>query len=126
MKLLPVIAHTTLIYILYQEKFPQPLKCLKSQCRADNKGRAASKPIDHSRLKIYYSLCMYRRPKFLEVLHEIREEMSREADYDMDLFAEMVRNEKGKRQKEKGKNIKDDEQLTADHRPLTTVYGNRF
>ncbi len=40
---------------------------------------------------------MYRRPKFLEVLHEIREEMSREADYDVDLFAEMVR--EGKPQK---------------------------
>ncbi|MEP6925670.1 MAG: hypothetical protein ABI954_14485, partial [Pyrinomonadaceae bacterium] len=25
------------------------------------------------------------------ILHETREEMSREADYDMDLFAEMVR-----------------------------------
>ena len=34
---------------------------------------------------------MYRRPKFLEVLHGIREEMSREVDYDVDLFAEMVR-----------------------------------
>jgi hypothetical protein len=34
---------------------------------------------------------MYRKPKFLEVLHAIREEMSREADYDVDLFAEMVR-----------------------------------
>lgn len=34
---------------------------------------------------------MYRKPKFLEVLHEIREEMSREADYDVVLFAEMVR-----------------------------------
>jgi hypothetical protein len=34
---------------------------------------------------------MYRRPKFLTVLHEIREQMSREADYDVDLFAEMVR-----------------------------------
>ena len=34
---------------------------------------------------------MYRRPKFLTVLHQIREEMSREADYDVDLFAEMVR-----------------------------------
>jgi hypothetical protein len=34
---------------------------------------------------------MYRRPKFLEVLHAIREEMSREADYDVELFAEMVR-----------------------------------
>jgi hypothetical protein len=34
---------------------------------------------------------MYRRPKFLTVLHKIRETMSREADYDVDLFAEMVR-----------------------------------
>ena len=37
---------------------------------------------------------MYRRPKFLEVLHAIREEMSREVDYDVDLFAEMVRSGK--------------------------------
>jgi hypothetical protein len=34
---------------------------------------------------------VYRRPKFLTVLHKIREAMSREADYDVDLFAEMVR-----------------------------------
>ncbi len=34
---------------------------------------------------------MYRRPRFLEELHAIREEMARECDYDMDLFAEMVR-----------------------------------
>ena len=34
---------------------------------------------------------MYRRPKFLEVLHAIREDMSREVDYDVELFAEMVR-----------------------------------
>jgi hypothetical protein len=34
---------------------------------------------------------MYRKPRFLEVLHTIREEMSREADYDVDLFTEMVR-----------------------------------
>jgi len=34
---------------------------------------------------------MYRRPRFLEELHAIREEMSRECDYDVDLFAEMVR-----------------------------------
>jgi hypothetical protein len=53
---------------------------------------------------------MYRRPKFLEVLHEIREEMSREADYDMDSFAEMLRNEEGKREKEKGKDIEDEPQ----------------
>ncbi len=34
---------------------------------------------------------MYRKPRFLEELHAIREEMSREADYDVDLFTEMVR-----------------------------------
>ncbi len=34
---------------------------------------------------------MYRRPKFLEVLLEIRRQMSRGADYDVDLFAEMIR-----------------------------------
>ncbi len=39
---------------------------------------------------------MYRRPKFLEVLLEIRQEMSREADYDVDLFAEMIRSGKFK------------------------------
>jgi hypothetical protein len=33
---------------------------------------------------------MYRRPRFLEMLHAIREEMSREVDYDVDLFSEMV------------------------------------
>ncbi len=37
---------------------------------------------------------MYRRPKFLELLLEIREQMSRDADYDMDLFSEMVRSGK--------------------------------
>jgi hypothetical protein len=40
---------------------------------------------------------MYRRPRFLEVLHSIREDMSREADYDVDLFAEMVRSGKASR-----------------------------
>ncbi len=34
---------------------------------------------------------MYRKPRFLEELHAIREEMSREADYDVELFAEMTR-----------------------------------
>ena len=34
---------------------------------------------------------MYRKPRFLEELHAIREEMSREADYDVELFAELVR-----------------------------------
>jgi len=34
---------------------------------------------------------MYRRPKFLEVLLDIRREMAQEVDYDTDLFAEMIR-----------------------------------
>lgn len=34
---------------------------------------------------------MYRKPRFLEELHAIREEMSRECDYDTELFAELVR-----------------------------------
>ena len=37
---------------------------------------------------------MYRRPKFLEILLEIRREMALEADYDVDLFAEMARSGK--------------------------------
>ena len=37
---------------------------------------------------------MYRRPKFLEILLEIRQDMARDADYDVDLFAEMVRSGK--------------------------------
>ncbi|MBP6001978.1 MAG: hypothetical protein KA746_00955 [Pyrinomonadaceae bacterium] len=34
---------------------------------------------------------MYRRTKFIEILHEIRQEMAAEADYDVVLFAENVR-----------------------------------
>lgn len=34
---------------------------------------------------------MYRRPRFLTELHAIQEEMARECDYDVDLFAEMIR-----------------------------------
>lgn len=34
---------------------------------------------------------MYRRPKFLETLLEIRREMALEADYDVDLFVGRVR-----------------------------------
>jgi hypothetical protein len=37
---------------------------------------------------------MYRRPKFLEILLEIRQEMAREADYDVDLFTEIARSGK--------------------------------
>jgi hypothetical protein len=34
---------------------------------------------------------MYPRSKFQEILLEIRQEMAREADFDVDLFAEIVR-----------------------------------
>jgi hypothetical protein len=34
---------------------------------------------------------MYRRTKFIEILHEIRQEMAAEADYDLVLFAENIR-----------------------------------
>ena len=58
---------------------------------------------------------MYRRPKFLEVLIRIREEMAREADYDTDLFAEMVRS--GAR-KEKGRSHSlSDDPSTGDEKP---------
>ncbi len=66
---------------------------------------------------------MYRRPKFLEILHEIREQMSREADYDMDLFAELARSGKSlggsrKRFKIDGDGL-DVEDLTADYGHLS-------
>jgi hypothetical protein len=38
---------------------------------------------------------MYPRSKFQEVLLEIRQEMAREADFDVDLFAEIVRTGSG-------------------------------
>lgn len=38
---------------------------------------------------------MYRRPKFLEALLEIRREMALEADYDVDLFVETARGKNG-------------------------------
>lgn len=34
---------------------------------------------------------MYRRAKFVELLLEIRQDMAHEADYDVDLFAELAR-----------------------------------
>jgi len=66
---------------------------------------------------------MYRRPKFLEILHEIREEMSRDADYDMDLFAEFVRSGKRpniKREYKISSEQLKNETLTADHEHLIT------
>lgn len=34
---------------------------------------------------------MYRRPRFLKELHAVQEEMARQCDYDVDLYAEMIR-----------------------------------
>jgi hypothetical protein len=39
------------------------------------------------------NLTMYRRPKFLELLLEIREEMAREADLDIDQFVQNLNRE---------------------------------
>jgi hypothetical protein len=50
--------------------------------------------IDASKGRSGLLSAMYRKPRFLEELHAIREEMSRECDYDVDLFAEMVRSGK--------------------------------
>ena len=50
-------------------------------------------------------MSMYRRPKFLEVLIRIREEMAREADYDTDLFAELVRSGRGSDRKNKSHSL---------------------
>ena len=40
---------------------------------------------------------MYPRSKFQEILLAIRQEMAREADFDVDLFVEMVRSGAGGR-----------------------------
>ena len=44
-----------------------------------------------SKIKNRLTLTMYHRPHFLQELQAIREEMSRDCDYDTELFAEMVR-----------------------------------
>lgn len=57
-------------------------------------------------------MTLYRRPKFLEILHEIREEMSREVDYDVDLFAETARTGKKQKRQDNGKDYTKAESLT--------------
>jgi hypothetical protein len=48
---------------------------------------------------------MYRRPKFLELLLEIRREMALEADYDVDLFVEIARHGDSPHREGKGKDL---------------------
>lgn len=65
---------------------------------------------------------MYRRPKFLEVLLEIREEMSRQAEYDVDLFAEKMRpNRKAKEKKDPDANEASDGRLRVKTRITTKL-----
>ena len=61
---------------------------------------------------------MYRRPKFLEILLEIRQAMSREADYDIDLFAEMIRSGKFKDESDAGNRKLKIEDSTNDDRSI--------
>ena len=56
---------------------------------------------------------MYRRPKFLEVLLDIRQEMAREADYDVDLYAEIIRH--GSRVTQKKKYSLAEDSKNSDH-----------
>ena len=62
---------------------------------------------------------MYRRPKFLEVLLEIRQTMSREADYDIDLFAEMIRS--GKFKPVEGQNLKIEIPINENQQPSSDL-----
>ena len=67
---------------------------------------------------------MYRRSKFLEVLIAIREEMAREADYDVDLFAELVRSGiKRKGSRRHALKDADDESGSSRRRPLARKKG---
>lgn len=66
---------------------------------------------------------MYRRPKFLEILLQIRREMAVEVDYDVDLFAEVVRSGvnspiENKRELKRGNRA---EELTARINPANGV-----
>src|SRR6478736_2751847 len=66
-----------------------------------------------SRLTIY---TMYRRPKFLEVLLDIRSEMAHEVDYDTDLFAEMIRSGRHTSQTRSHSLVQDDDRSSADRK----------
>jgi hypothetical protein len=68
--------------------------CFRLRSKTDSRFKIQIKSIGNWQSAIGNAV-MYRKPRFLEVLHEIREEMSREADYDVDLFAERIRSEEG-------------------------------
>ncbi len=64
---------------------------------------------------------MYRRPKFLEALLAIRRDMAREADYDVDLLAELART--GKRPQERNNSPADE--VPRAKRALLTVRASK-
>jgi hypothetical protein len=77
---------------------------------------------------------MYRKTKFLEVLQDIREEMSREADYDVLTLTEIARVGRTDGAKAPGRRnsegLEEDKQSFKNRRPKTEdpnlVYGNRI
>ncbi|HMM79579.1 MAG: hypothetical protein JSS77_13765 [Acidobacteria bacterium] len=62
---------------------------------------------------------MYRRPKFIEALHNIRQEMAAEADHDVILFAEKARN--GEFKKVSQPPATNVEEPTLDERPRVAL-----
>lgn len=62
---------------------------------------------------------MYRRPKFIEALHSIRQEMAAEADHDVILFAEKARN--GEFKKVSQPPATNVEEPTLDERPRVAL-----
>lgn len=62
---------------------------------------------------------MYRRPKFLEILLEIRREMALEADYDVELFAEFARS--GKNAPKRKRRPVDTEPVSAEEESTAVV-----
>ena len=68
---------------------------------------------------------MYRRPKFLEVLLDIRREMANEVDYDTDLFAEMIRTGRHTEQTTSHSLAYDDGEKPRRRRTTATASGER-
>lgn len=71
---------------------------------------------------------MYRRSQSLQTILEIRQEMARQADHDVDLFTELVRSGKfSKDRKEKNQKVKDQkakDQKVKDHKVLRRKNSN--
>jgi len=64
---------------------------------------------------------MYRRPKFLEVLLDIRIEMAHEVDYDTDLFAEMIRSGRHTSPTRSHSLVLDDDRSSTDRKEIRSA-----